>query len=106
MVAEGGLGIWQGVSMDSHKFHTGPPSPTLLRPAGGPRLKWPYGRFMGGLPSSTHSDTLRRTPMGWGVAKSGRRWQKGEPANDFSVWSHFFLLEAMCHGQVDHYITN
>jgi hypothetical protein len=30
------IGIWQGVAMDSQKFHPGPPCPTLLRPAGGP----------------------------------------------------------------------
>jgi hypothetical protein len=36
----GGLGpsstrpIWQGVCMDSKKFHPGPPCPTLLRPTG------------------------------------------------------------------------
>jgi hypothetical protein len=33
------MGAWQGVAMDSLKFHPGPPCPTLLRPAGGPLLK-------------------------------------------------------------------
>jgi hypothetical protein len=28
----------------------GPPCPALLRPAGGPPLKGPYGRYRGGLP--------------------------------------------------------
>jgi hypothetical protein len=27
------MGVWQGVAMDSLKFHPGPPYPTLLRPA-------------------------------------------------------------------------
>jgi hypothetical protein len=34
--------------MDSLKLHLGLPCPTLLRPAGGPPLKWPYGYFRGG----------------------------------------------------------
>jgi hypothetical protein len=47
--------------MDSLKFHPGLPCPTLLRPAGGPPPKQPYGRFWGGLrPSSTPLDTPRR----------------------------------------------
>jgi hypothetical protein len=37
------MGLWQGVTMDSLKFHPGPPCPTLLRPAGGPPLKRPCG---------------------------------------------------------------
>jgi hypothetical protein len=55
--------------MDSLKFHLGPPCPTLLCPAGGPPLKWPYGRFRDGpptgqaalRPSPTFFDTPRRT---------------------------------------------
>jgi hypothetical protein len=43
--------VWQGVSTDSLKFHPGPPYPTLLSPAGGPRLKWSYGRFGGSPPA-------------------------------------------------------
>jgi hypothetical protein len=43
----GAMGAWQGVAMDSLKFHPGPPCPTLLCPAGGPSLKRPYGRFRG-----------------------------------------------------------
>jgi hypothetical protein len=35
----GGVGVWQGVTMDSLKFHPGPPCSTLLRPTGGPPLK-------------------------------------------------------------------
>jgi hypothetical protein len=42
------MGVWQGVAMDSLRYHLGPLSPTLLRPAGGPPLKWPYGRFRAG----------------------------------------------------------
>jgi hypothetical protein len=41
-------GVWQGVAMDSLKFHPSPPCPTLLSPAGGPPLKRPYGRFRAG----------------------------------------------------------
>jgi hypothetical protein len=33
------------VAMDSLKFHPGPPCPTILRPAGKPPLKRPYGCF-------------------------------------------------------------
>jgi hypothetical protein len=40
--------IWQGVTMDSLKFHPGLPCPTLVRPMGVPPLKQPYGRFRGG----------------------------------------------------------
>jgi hypothetical protein len=43
--------VWQGVSMDSLKFHLSLPCPTLLRPAGGPPPKWPYGCFGGGSPA-------------------------------------------------------
>jgi hypothetical protein len=32
------IGVWQGVAIDSLKFHLGPPCPTLLRLAGGPPL--------------------------------------------------------------------
>jgi hypothetical protein len=45
------MGVWQGVAMDSPKFHPGPPCPTLLRPAGGPLLKRYNGRFRGGQPT-------------------------------------------------------
>jgi hypothetical protein len=45
------LGIWQGVAMNSLKFFPGPPCLTILRPAGGPTLKRPYGCFRGGLPA-------------------------------------------------------
>jgi hypothetical protein len=44
------MGIWQGVAMDSLKFYPGPPCPTLLRSAGTPALKQPYGHFRDGLP--------------------------------------------------------
>jgi hypothetical protein len=36
--------VWQGVAMDSLKFHPGLPCPILLRPADEPSLKRPYGR--------------------------------------------------------------
>jgi hypothetical protein len=43
-MARGGHGLYL-------KFHSGPPCPTLLRPAGGPPLKRPYGRFMADPPA-------------------------------------------------------
>jgi hypothetical protein len=39
------MGVWQGVAMDSLKYHWGPPCPTLLCPAGRPPLKWPAAIF-------------------------------------------------------------
>jgi hypothetical protein len=70
------ISIWEGMAMDSLKFHLGLPCPTLLQPAGGspaagPPLKRPYGCFSGGLPAgwaacrpcSTPLDTQRRKPM-------------------------------------------
>jgi hypothetical protein len=42
------MSVWQGVTMDSLNFNPSLPSPTLLRPAGGPPLKRHYGRFGGG----------------------------------------------------------
>jgi hypothetical protein len=45
------MGVWQGVGMDSLKFHSGPPCSTHLRSAGRPPLKQPYGRFKGGPPA-------------------------------------------------------
>jgi hypothetical protein len=46
-----GMGVGQGVSTVSLKFHLGTLCPTLLCPAGGPPLKRPYGRFRGGPPA-------------------------------------------------------
>jgi hypothetical protein len=51
------MGVWQGVALDSLKFHRGPPCPTPLRPAGGPPLK--VGLWL----SSTRLDTPCHTPM-------------------------------------------
>jgi hypothetical protein len=48
---EGSMGVWQGVAMDSLKYHQGPSCPTLLRPASGSLLKRPYSRFRDGLPA-------------------------------------------------------
>jgi hypothetical protein len=45
------MGVWQGVAMDSLKYHLGPPCPTLLCPAGGPPLK----RLYGGGPPTGHT---------------------------------------------------
>jgi hypothetical protein len=36
------MGVWQGVAMDSLKFHRRPPCYTFLHPAGRLPLKWPY----------------------------------------------------------------
>jgi hypothetical protein len=44
-------GVWQGVAMDSLKFHPGPLCPTLLCPVGEESLKQPYGRFRGDPPA-------------------------------------------------------
>jgi hypothetical protein len=43
--------VWEGVSMDSLKFHSGLPCPNLLCPAGGPPSKRPYGCFWGDPPT-------------------------------------------------------
>jgi hypothetical protein len=58
------IGLWQGVAMDSLKFHLGLLCPTLLHPAGGPPLKRPYSRFGGSrvLPLWTQ-DIPCRTPV-------------------------------------------
>jgi hypothetical protein len=37
------MGVWQGVAVDSLKFHPSLLCPTLLRPAGEPSLKRPLG---------------------------------------------------------------
>jgi hypothetical protein len=50
-LVDGDMGVWQGVAMDSLKYHWGQPCPTLLRPASRPSLRRPYGRFRGGPPS-------------------------------------------------------
>jgi hypothetical protein len=62
-MAVGSLGVWQGVAVDSLKFHLGLPCPTFLRPAAGPSLKRPYSRAGDLLPSSTPLDTPRRASM-------------------------------------------
>jgi hypothetical protein len=56
--------VREGVSTDSLKFQPAPSCPTLLRPAGGPPPKGPYGRLGGGLrPSSSPLDTPSRTVL-------------------------------------------
>jgi hypothetical protein len=62
------MGVWQGLAMDSLKFHPGPLYPTLLCPVGRPPLKrlfqgWPARRASGLRQSSTPLDTSRCTPM-------------------------------------------
>jgi hypothetical protein len=44
------MGAWQGVAMDSLKFHPGCLCPTLLSTVGEPPLKRSYSRFRGCLP--------------------------------------------------------
>jgi hypothetical protein len=46
------MGVWQGLTMDSLKFHPCPPCPNLLCPAGRPPLKRCYGHFRDGPPAS------------------------------------------------------
>jgi hypothetical protein len=41
-------GVWQGMAMDSLKYHYGPSCLAFLCPADGPLLKRPYSRFRGG----------------------------------------------------------
>jgi hypothetical protein len=36
------MSVWQGMTMDSLKFHLGLPYPSLLRPAGRPPQERPY----------------------------------------------------------------
>jgi hypothetical protein len=45
------IGVWQGVAMDSLKYHLGPPCLSFLRPAGGPPLKRTYSHFRGSPPA-------------------------------------------------------
>jgi hypothetical protein len=42
------MGVWQGVAIESLKYHLGPPCRNFLRPEGGPPLKRLLGRFKGG----------------------------------------------------------
>jgi hypothetical protein len=58
------VGVWQGVVMDSLKFHLGQPCLSLLHPAGGPPLR----------PSSTPSDTPCRTPLDMKWKVPFQRW--------------------------------
>jgi hypothetical protein len=74
------MGVWQGVAMESLKFHPGLPCPTLLCPAGGLPLEqtswpfqvWPVCRAGGLRPSFTPLDTSRRAPTGRRFLHSAR----------------------------------
>jgi hypothetical protein len=62
------MGAWQGVAMDSLKFHPGLLCLNLLCPVGGLPLKrpfqeWPALRMSSLRLYSSPLDTLRRTPM-------------------------------------------
>jgi hypothetical protein len=69
---EGNISVWQGVAMDSLKFHPGPACLTFLRPAGGPQ-GWSTHRVGSLWPSFTPLYTPRRTPMAEGKRKSQKR---------------------------------
>jgi hypothetical protein len=73
------MGVWQGVALDSLKFHPSLPCHTQQRPAGGPPLKRPYVCFRGGLRlSSTPLDTPRRTSMVFFTFKSSSLFSSPE----------------------------
>jgi hypothetical protein len=74
------MGVWQGVAMDSVKFHSGPPCLTLLRPAGRPPLK---------RPSSTSLDTPRRMLMGINKERDNQRLFHGQS-------NVVLILSALC----------
>jgi hypothetical protein len=57
------IGVWQGVAMDSLKFHLGLPRPTLLRPADRPPLIRTYGRFRS-VPPARRAARSRFLPVG------------------------------------------
>jgi hypothetical protein len=57
------------LTMDSLKFHPGPPCPTLLRPPGGPPLRRPCFGFRGGPPAGAVG--------GWRLAVGG--WRSSIP---------------------------
>jgi hypothetical protein len=67
------MGVWQGVAIDSLKYHQSPPCPIFLCPAGRPSLERTYSCSTGGSPagraaswqSSTLLETPRRTLMSW-----------------------------------------
>jgi hypothetical protein len=83
---ETGVGImdvWQGVAMDSLKFHPGPLCPTLLCPLGRSPLKWPYSRFgvarpQGGRRAVVFYSFGHPTPYAYGRY----RWRTGEERSD------------------------
>jgi hypothetical protein len=60
------MGVWQGVVMDSLKYHLGPPCPSLLRAAGWPPLKQGGSAYRAGnmRSSSTPLGTPRRMVHG------------------------------------------
>jgi hypothetical protein len=59
IVVNPGIGVWQGVAMDSLKLYPGPPCPTHLPPTGRPPLKWTDDHLRGGLsPGRTASGCL------------------------------------------------
>jgi hypothetical protein len=65
--------VREGVSTDSLKFHAGPPCPTLIRPAGGPLPKRPYGRLGGGPPAGQAACDRLLPP--W-IPHAVRAWRK------------------------------
>jgi hypothetical protein len=80
------MGVWQGVAMDSLKFHSGPLCPTLLCPAVGPPHKRPYSRFKGGPP------TLFRKLIGMAFFRSQVLLKSSEIPEFRNNLAAFFLI--------------
>jgi hypothetical protein len=88
------VGVWQGVAMDSLKFHPGLPCPTPPCPAGGPPLKRPGVATCGHLLSlwTPHAERLRRDfeiQFGFQIIFRGERI-----AGDFKV-KQLFEMEIL-----------
>jgi hypothetical protein len=52
------MGVWEGVAMDSLKYHSSTSCLTLLHCVGRTPLKWPYCRFRGSPPIGWSACTL------------------------------------------------
>jgi hypothetical protein len=73
------IGVWQGLAMDSLKFHVGPPWPTFLRPADELPLKRPHGCYRGG-PRAGRAACGRLLPL-WTPQPPGRT-----PMSETRMW--------------------
>jgi hypothetical protein len=76
------MGVWQGVAMDSLKFHQGLPCPTFYALRAG----HPYNRFRGGLPTGRVAHATRRTPMKPEPMKRSSLFQGSLEAEGHSFW--------------------